>query len=90
MKTWPNYSSFIILLALFLGAGCATGRVEQYYEGPKRPSQEIARLVLPQEVDVLRVDGREVVEGVHLDALLLQFGRDHLAYALDGEGAGDG
>ena len=54
--------STVLLCAAVLGAGaCAphTGLV-QAYDGPKRPSQEVVKLIVLSSLEVLAVDGKEI------------------------------
>lgn len=48
-------------LALVL-AGCATGRVYQMYDGSPRPADQVARLVVPNAIDVYSIDGKVVYD----------------------------
>lgn len=45
--------------ALALLAGCATQLPQQTWEGPARPAGEVALLEVPEQVQVMAIDGRE-------------------------------
>ncbi len=47
------------LLAAFL-TGCASGRVYRMYDGPPRPGGEVARLAVPNAIDLYSIDGKVV------------------------------
>lgn len=45
--------------ALALLAGCSTQPPQQTWEGPARPAGEVALLEVPEQVQVMAIDGRE-------------------------------
>lgn len=47
------------MLSLGLLAGCAASGPLKTYEGPARPAAELATLAVPEEVQVMAIDGRE-------------------------------
>lgn len=47
-----------LTIAASLTGGCATTHVNQAYEGPVRPKEEVATLSVPYQVDILSINGR--------------------------------
>lgn len=61
MTYLPRPLRLLLLLsaALSLLAGCATQPPQQTWDGPARPAGEVALLEVPEEVQVMAIDGRE-------------------------------
>jgi len=59
MQGWGT----ICLLGLgLMAAGCSTGRVYRMYEGQPQPADKIARLMVPNAIDVYSIDGKVVYD----------------------------
>jgi len=50
----------LIVYAIFLSACVSTNGPVRMYEGDKRPDSEIAKILVPYELDVLAVDGKSL------------------------------
>jgi uncharacterized protein YccT (UPF0319 family) len=50
----------LVGLLVLVSAGCATVKPRQMYEGPPRAEDRIARLLVPEVVQVLSVDGKDL------------------------------
>lgn len=58
--TYLSRPLFLILSTVLALAGCATTQPpQQTWDGPARPAGEVALLEVPEEVQVMAIDGRE-------------------------------